>query len=81
MRSEADRKQMAGAPFELYDVRADPDELTNLASAHPEVVEGLSSVLEDWYAGGSQPPDGAELQPEPLNPQEREMLRSLGYIE
>lgn len=43
---------------ELYDVAADPDELTNVAAAHPQVVTELNALLEPalqsryFYRGG-----------------------------
>ena len=34
--------------IELYDLEADPDELTNVADAQPEVVERLEKRMLDW---------------------------------
>ena len=38
----------AGAP-QLYDLKADRDETTNLASKKPDLVKELSGLLTDWY--------------------------------
>lgn len=35
---------------ELYDIPADPSELTNLAAGHPEVVERLAAPLLKWQS-------------------------------
>ncbi len=35
----------------LYHLPDDPDELTNVADAHPDVVEKLSRALDAWHAG------------------------------
>jgi arylsulfatase A-like enzyme len=46
----------------LYDRRADPQELTDVAAEHPEIVDRLWRVLED-EAGGTLPqfaPSGAK---------------------
>ncbi len=37
------------APLELYDLVADPGETTNLASAHPSVVDRLKAGYENWF--------------------------------
>ena len=50
-------------PYQLYDLEADPTESTNLAAAHPEVVQRLGrhlrQVIEDGRstAGPAQPYD------------------------
>ena len=35
---------------QLYDLKADPDELSNLAAAEPTVVDSLKAMLEDREA-------------------------------
>ena len=37
-------------PPELYDLRTDPGQLTNVADRHPEVVRELSAALNRWTA-------------------------------
>jgi arylsulfatase A-like enzyme len=39
-----------GPPEELYDLRADPQELENIAGARPDVADALRSRLEAWIA-------------------------------
>ncbi len=40
-----------GTPMrELYDLRADPDELDNLAERLPELATRMEALLEDWIA-------------------------------
>ena len=34
---------------QLFDLEADPDELSNLAAQHPEIVERLSKQIAAWY--------------------------------
>jgi arylsulfatase A-like enzyme len=81
VRDEADLRLMAGTPYELYDVRADPAERNNVAHEHPELVARLGRVLRDWYAGGPQWLErGEEVDLRTLSPEEQKMLRSLGYI-
>ncbi len=69
-----------GLGFELYDIREDPSELNNVASDHPEMVDSLSRVLEEWYSSGPRFEKGKEIDLDSLDERSREMLRSLGYI-
>jgi len=67
--------------WELYDHQKDPLNLVNIAAEHPEVVERLSRILEDWYKfaqAAKLPSDEGVI--ETLNPEELERLRSLGYV-
>ncbi len=60
---------------ELYDLEADPVETRDLSAALPEVVDRLSSVLDDLLR--------RSVEPEPLSelPKEAEArLRALGYL-
>lgn len=34
---------------QLYDLSTDPHETTNLASQHPETIQRLSAMLQDWW--------------------------------
>jgi arylsulfatase A-like enzyme len=82
VRADEDRAAMGGVEFELYDLDADPGELTNLAAERPDVVERLSAVLDAWYTGGPRPRvKSGELDLDSLTPEELEQLRSLGYVQ
>ena len=35
---------------ELYDIKADPGQKTNVAEAHPEVVQRMQAFYEDWWS-------------------------------
>jgi hypothetical protein len=43
-----DGKYVPGHRLELYDLRRDPGEATNLAARHPERVAALRRTLHDW---------------------------------
>ena len=34
---------------QLFDLKADPNETTNLAGKKPELVKELSALLDEWY--------------------------------
>ncbi len=36
------------APWELYNIQEDPSETNNLASSHPDVVEYMDQLFNDW---------------------------------
>ncbi len=59
----------------------DPGELENLASRHPAVVSRLGSVLADWLSSGPTAEVGTPVEIESLAPDERQMLKDLGYLE
>ncbi len=62
---------------ELYDLGADPGELSNLVEERPEVAAGLAARLESWLAATERrETSGAKLSPERL-----EALRALGYVQ
>ena len=68
--------------WELFDHQKDPLNLVNIAGEHPEVVERLSRILEDWYKfaqAAKLPSDEGVI--ETLNPEGLERLRSLGYVQ
>ena len=64
------------APFELYDLREDPRELTNLYEAGHPAVEEMQEFLEAFSQAHPQPPEQHLL-----DPRHREGLRALGYVE
>jgi arylsulfatase A-like enzyme len=59
---------------ELYAVDQDPGERVNLAEQRSEERERLGGLLEQWLAGASA------AKPPKLTPEQRERLRSLGYV-
>ena len=63
---------------ELYDLRADPDELHDLAAAQPERVAALRAELDRKLTAFAprMPPRAATVDPEL-----RSRLRALGYVE
>ncbi|MEO1912892.1 MAG: sulfatase [Myxococcales bacterium] len=60
---------------ELYNLLADPGELSNLASKQPDDVARLEAQLLDW-SGAWNP---AETPPLELDTQTKDALRELGY--
>jgi arylsulfatase A-like enzyme/predicted Zn-dependent protease len=64
---------------ELYDLRHDPGERTNLASEEPELTADLAALLDEWLekAGGADAPAPATRS---ITPEEQARLRSLGYL-
>ncbi|MGH7789464.1 MAG: sulfatase family protein [Candidatus Binatia bacterium] len=65
-----------GAADVLYDLRADPAEVNDVAARHPDVVGRARSALVTWLRDHPVRGDGAEL---PISPEFRERLRMLGY--
>jgi len=65
----------------LYDHEADPLNLNDVASEHPDIVERLAAELATWreYALANRPPPDTEAV-EGLSEEEIARLRSLGYI-
>ncbi len=70
---------------ELYDLARDPGELTNLigSAAHAQVSSDMEARLDDWFGtlerGGIS--GQREGDPEELDEETKEALRSLGYLE
>src|SRR4029453_7235906 len=48
--------QRPAGRFELYDLKADPSEATNVASQQPDVVRELAALLDRERAGPSRNP-------------------------
>jgi len=67
--------------FELFDHAMDPLNLTNVAGAHPDIVERLSKELDAWKRAtlAGKLKAGAEAG-EALTSEEMERLRALGYL-
>lgn len=69
-------KLIEGPVVELYDLAEDPDELRNVATEHPDVVERLLGDLHDHAdRGGELIAEAADLDPEM-----RQRLEGLGYL-
>ena len=69
---EGDLKVIAipGQPAQVYDLGADPGEVTDVAAQHPAAVDRLIEPLE-----------AVEQEDRELSPAERRMLDVLGYVE
>lgn len=61
---------------ELYHLTTDPAELENVLEEHPDVAEQLVAWL-DWYLADESE---ESLQPQELDAESLERLRSLGYL-
>ena len=71
---------------ELYDLRSDPSELNNLASAEPELLADLrkrcSERLKELRASAiTRSPDSRVSPYDEISPETREELRALGYAQ
>lgn len=62
---------------ELFDLGADPGELVNLADEHPERVEKLAAIIEEWSVATSS----GESEDVALSDEDIAALEALGYIE
>ena len=67
-----------GPEPELYDVRADPGELRDLASTRPEIVSEMTDQLDRLIP--DRDPADQNLKAPDLDPETVEQLRSLGYL-
>lgn len=65
-------KLIQSSEAELYDVRTDPGELTNVAAANPQVVQAMQAALAK--STRTSAPDSA------VAPDAAERLRALGYV-
>ncbi|MDG2049801.1 MAG: hypothetical protein P8M78_06540, partial [Myxococcota bacterium] len=67
----------------LFDLIADPEELDDLSEQAPELREKLLARLRSWMTsqelggGGNAEPPRMQV----MDPETRQQLRSLGYIE
>jgi arylsulfatase len=68
---------------ELYDLRADPHELVDVAARHPERADALRALVEarvrELGERGLALRGGRAPETRPLDPQIREQLEALGY--
>lgn len=68
-------KLISSSEKELYDVSADPQEMRDVASEHPNIVEGMSAVLAGIAAAQS-----SASQSPAISPDAAAKLRALGYV-
>src|SRR6185503_4110060 len=68
-------KLIASSEKELYDISADPQESRNLAADHPNIVEGMSSLLAKIAATASSGSASGKVSAEAAA-----RLRALGYV-
>ena len=66
-------KLIQSSEAELYDVRGDPSERTNVAGERTQIVQAMQSQLAKLAASGAKP----EAQ---VAPEAAERLRALGYV-
>lgn len=66
-----------GEPEALYHVAADPEEIRNRLAYEPVRAEALRTLYDDFLA---RTPDAGGLDPVDLSEEEKERLRSLGYM-
>jgi len=63
---------------ELYDLEADPEETTNIADTHDDIVAELDATLDEWLASFKQAsPDGEMTMAEDT----KARLEDLGYLQ
>jgi arylsulfatase len=79
------RPKRGGVRHLLFDLEADPFELTDVSARHPEVVAqlaaGLASELERQRRRGVQLRKGEAPTTGAADPQLREQLKALGYVD
>ncbi len=76
LRTESWKYILSGDREELYDLREDPQELSDLAGERPDVVRRLRPFLARWLKAHPAPPrDAAEPDAEL-----QQTLRALGYL-
>ena len=63
---------------ELYDLQDDPGELRDLSRSRPSVVSRLRGVMESLKDRFS---DGVPVRPKEVDPELREQLEALGYVQ
>lgn len=63
---------------ELYDLKADPDELTNRVAEDSETRDELAEVLDAWLEDTD--PVNPKVKRD-LSPEDKETLEALGYFQ
>ena len=67
--------------YELYDHEKDALDLKDVADDHPEIVKRLQEQLDNWHKAAVAARVSSEDDVEDLSTENRERLRSLGYIQ
>ena len=68
-----------GGEAQLYNLKKDPNETTNLATQHPEKVKKLSSLLDEWYtADQRQVGKVTEVELEERTPNRKAKMKAKG---
>ena len=65
---DASRENFERGEPELFDVIADPDERTNVAGEHPDVVARLRAELDRWWDPGVPKPEPVSTSAVPRKP-------------
>lgn len=77
---EDDQRIMQGTSFELYDLRNDPKELTNLITVETQMSHVLKHELVRWVRSSGPNDSSAPMAPITLDETTEKALRSLGYV-
>lgn len=72
-------KYILGDDEELYDLRTDPDERTNVAGDHPSLCEELRADVDTYLE--SVPDGDASAAGYDLSSEARDRLKTLGYVD
>ncbi len=72
----------AGKEFELFEIEKDPLNATDVAAAHPEIVQRLSELIDAWRKETQAARLASDEQAnKDISPEDLERLRSLGYVQ
>lgn len=75
------QKIMNNVPFELYDVRKDPNELNNLINVETNIADALKEELFKWVDSTNIIDGVSSSKTVNVDKEMEEKLRSLGYIQ
>jgi arylsulfatase A-like enzyme len=74
-------RHLDSGKLELYDLKADPHELRDVANGHASLVTRLSAQLAAWRAACPRLKDVKAAAETDLDAERLEQLRALGYVE